>query len=170
MFNDQMLLWIIVEKQLTTKWHTRAESAADTRRYETANHCWKYNHDFDWENKKIMDYETNTTARKIKETIHSFSNNNHINRISHRLPPILFPALKLKGESEVNTSSNQNEKQTTNHKQALFPHRSDTSAQNLRTNHHFLPQILWERFWTKLLQLKLTSKTRIKLFWLQFIA
>ena len=51
---------------------------------------------FDWENKKIMDYETNTTTRKIKETIHSLSNNNHINGISYRLPHIWFPALKLK--------------------------------------------------------------------------
>ena len=56
--------------------------------------------------RKIMDYETNTTTRKIKETIHSLSNNNHINGISYRLQ---FPALELKGGSEVNTSSNQNE-------------------------------------------------------------
>ena len=67
-----------------TKEHTRAVRAADIRRYETADHCWKYSHDFDWENKKIMDYEANTTTRKIKETIHSLSNNNHINGISGR--------------------------------------------------------------------------------------
>ena len=30
-----------------TKAHTRAVRAADTRRYETADHSWKYNHDFD---------------------------------------------------------------------------------------------------------------------------
>ena len=68
-----------------TKEHTRAVRAADIRRYETADHCWKYNHDFDWENKKIMDYEANTATRKIKETIHSLSNNNHINGIPYRL-------------------------------------------------------------------------------------
>ena len=79
-----------------TKEQTRAVRAADTRRYKSANHCWKYNHDFHWENKKIMDYETNTTTRKIKETIHSLSNNSHINGISYRLPHIWFPALKLK--------------------------------------------------------------------------
>ena len=71
-----------------TKEHTTAVRAADTRRYETADHCWKYKHDFDWENKKIMDYEANTTTRKIKETIHSLSNNSHINGISYRLPHI----------------------------------------------------------------------------------
>ena len=75
----------IVER---TKEHTRALRTADTRRYKTADHCWKYNHDFDWENKKIMDYEADTATRKIKKTIHSLSNNNHINGISYRLPHI----------------------------------------------------------------------------------
>ena len=100
-----------------TKEHIRAVRAAGTRRYETADHCWKYNHDFDWENKKIMDYKANTTTRKIKETIHSLCNNNHINRILCRLPNTWFPALKLKGGSEINTPSNQNE-ETNNQSQA----------------------------------------------------
>ena len=108
-----------------TKEHTRAVRAADTRRYETAYHCWKYNHDFDWENKKIMDYEANTTTRKIKETIHTLNNNNHINGISYRLPHILFPALKLKKQTHHPIRM---KKQTTNHKQAMFTRRSDTSA------------------------------------------
>ena len=64
-----------------------------------------------------MDYEANTTTRKIKETIHSLSNNNHINGISYRLPHIWFPALKLKGGSEENTPSNRNE-ETNNQSQA----------------------------------------------------
>ena len=64
-----------------TKEHTRAVRAADTRRYETSDHYWKYNHDFDWVNKIIINYEANTTTRKVKETIHSLSNNNHINGI-----------------------------------------------------------------------------------------
>ena len=73
-----------------TEEHTRAVRAADTRRYETADHCWKYNHDLDWENKKIIDYETNTTTRKIKETIHLLSNDNHINGISTELKVGIF--------------------------------------------------------------------------------
>ena len=37
-----------------TKEHTRAVRAADTRRYDTADHVqsWKYNHDFDWKTRK----------------------------------------------------------------------------------------------------------------------
>ena len=53
----------------------------------------------------------------VKETIHSLSNNDHINGISYTLSHIWFPALKLKGGSEVNTSSNQNE-ETNNQPQA----------------------------------------------------
>ena len=49
------------------------------------------------------------------------SNNNHISGISYHM-------WKLKVGSEVNTSSNQNEETYNNHKQALFPHRSGTSA------------------------------------------
>ena len=48
-------------------------------------------------------------TRKMKGTIHSLSNNNHINGISYRVPHIWFPALKFKGGLEVNTSSNPNE-------------------------------------------------------------
>ena len=65
-----------------------------------------------------MDYEANTATRKIEETIHSLSNNNHMDGISYRLPHIWFPALKLKGGSEVNTSFNQNEE--TNNQNDLF--------------------------------------------------
>ena len=66
---------------------------------------------------KKLDYETNITTRKIKETIHSFSNDNYINGISYRFPHIWFPALKRKGGPKVNTSSNQNE-ETSNQSQA----------------------------------------------------
>ena len=43
------------------------------------------------------------------KTVHSLSNNNHVNGIPYRLAHIWFPALILKGGSEANTSSNQNE-------------------------------------------------------------
>ena len=43
-----------------------------------------------------------------QEKLKKQCNDNHINGISYRLPHISFPALKLKGGLEVNTSSNQN--------------------------------------------------------------
>ena len=48
-----------------------------------------------------MDYEASTTTWNITETIHSLSNNNHINGISYGLPHIWFPAQKFKGGSEI---------------------------------------------------------------------
>ena len=61
---------------------------------EIADHSWKLDHKFDWENKIIIDREQNWRVRKIKETIHSISDKNHINSISYSLPEIWLPALK----------------------------------------------------------------------------
>ena len=41
-----------------------------------ADHNWKIDHKFDWENKIIIDREQNWRVRKIKETIHSISDKN----------------------------------------------------------------------------------------------
>ena len=59
-----------------------------------ANHSWKLDHKFDWENKITIDREQNWRVRKIKETIHSISDKNHINSISYSLPEIWLLALK----------------------------------------------------------------------------
>ena len=41
-----------------------------SKRSHTAEHCWKYNHGFDWEHKKVLDFEKNWKTRTIKEAIH----------------------------------------------------------------------------------------------------
>ena len=66
----------------------------DVDKNEIADHSWKLDHKFDWENKIIIDREQNWRVRKIKETIHSISDKNHINSISYSLPEIWLPALK----------------------------------------------------------------------------
>ena len=38
-----------------------------SKRSHTAEHCWKYNHDFHWEHKKVLDVEKNWKTRTIKE-------------------------------------------------------------------------------------------------------
>ena len=62
-----------------------------SKRSHTAEHCWKYNHDFDWEHKKILDFEKNWKTRTIKEAIYSEENEHHINGISFKLPNIWKP-------------------------------------------------------------------------------
>ena len=54
---------------------------------------------------------------KLKKQLILSAITDHINGIPDRLPHIWFPALKLKGGSEVNTSPNQNE-ETNNQSQA----------------------------------------------------
>ena len=75
------------------KEHARAVKTGDVDKNEIADHCWKNDHRFNWENKAIIDRELNSVSRKIKETIHSIADKNSINSISYGLPDIWLPAL-----------------------------------------------------------------------------
>ena len=48
--------------------HITAIKSASKKSY-TAEHCWKYNHDFDWKHKKVLDFEKNWKTRTIKDSI-----------------------------------------------------------------------------------------------------
>ena len=56
-----------------------------SKRSHAAEHCWKYNPDFDWEHKKVL---KNWKTRTIKEAIYSGGNEHHINGIFFKLPNI----------------------------------------------------------------------------------
>ena len=56
-----------------------------SKKSHTTEHCWKYNHDFDWKRKKVLDFEKNWKTRTIKESIYS-RNEHHINGVSFKLP------------------------------------------------------------------------------------
>ena len=73
--------------------HERAVRNGDLEKNKIAHHCWTSDHRFNFDNKTIIDRETNMTTRKIKETIHSISDPNHINSISYELADIWLPAL-----------------------------------------------------------------------------
>ena len=60
----------------------------DCEKKEIAEHCWEANHNFSWDQKKVTDRESRLIPRKIKETIHSLKNHNHISKISYMLPEI----------------------------------------------------------------------------------
>ena len=38
-----------------------------SKKSHTAEHCWKSNHDFDWEHKKVLDFEKNWKTRTVRE-------------------------------------------------------------------------------------------------------
>ena len=73
--------------------HIKAIKPA-SKKSHTAEHCWKYNHDFDWKHKKVLDLEKNWKTRTIKESIYSEENEHHINGISFKLPNIWKPILR----------------------------------------------------------------------------
>ena len=52
---------------------------------EIAKHCWEADQNFSWDQKKVLDRESILIPRKIKETIHSLKNPNHINKTSYML-------------------------------------------------------------------------------------
>ena len=74
--------------------HKRSVRNCDCDRNEIAKNCCEADHNSNWDQKKVIDRESRLIPRKIKETIHSFKNPNHINNISYMLPEIWFPNLR----------------------------------------------------------------------------
>ena len=81
--------------------HITANKSA-SKKSHTAEHCWKYSHDFNWEHKNILDFEKNWKTRTIKESIYSEENEHHINGISFKLPNIWEPILQENKAKENN--------------------------------------------------------------------
>ena len=64
------------------------------RNCDCGKHRWEADHNFSLNRKKVIDREIRLISRKIKETIHSLENPNHINKISYILLEIWFPNLR----------------------------------------------------------------------------
>ena len=50
----------------------------DCKMKEIVKHWWEADHNFSWDQKKVADRESMLISGKIKETIHSLKNPNHI--------------------------------------------------------------------------------------------
>ena len=117
--------------------HISAVRKADTKRYETADHCWKFNHDFNWTENKVLGHELNTTIRKIKETIHSIKTKNCINGISCTW----LPETKVKHDENTQTENNHQNSPDRVHQGPQFqkpaknflmcPHRSEFNTHTI---------------------------------------
>ena len=71
--------------------HKRSLRNYDCEKNESIKHCWEADQNFSWYQKNVVDRESRLIPRKIKETIHSLKNPNHINKISYMLPEIWLP-------------------------------------------------------------------------------
>ena len=74
--------------------HKRPVRNCDCDKNKIAKHCWEADHNFNWDQKKVVERECRLIPRKIKETIHSLKNLNYINKISYMLPEIWLPNLR----------------------------------------------------------------------------
>ena len=74
--------------------HKRSVRNCDCDKNEIAKHCWEPDHNFSWDQRKVVDRESRLIPGKIKETMHSLKNPNHISKISYMLPEIWLPNLR----------------------------------------------------------------------------
>ena len=72
--------------KLSSNEHKRSVRNCDCKKNKIAKHCWEADNNFSWDQKNILDRENSLIPRKIKETIYSLKNPNHINKISYMLP------------------------------------------------------------------------------------
>ena len=76
--------------------HKRSVTNCGCDTNEIAKHCWQADYNFSWDQKKVIDRESRLIPIKMKETIHSLKNPNHISKISYILPEIWLPNLHPK--------------------------------------------------------------------------
>ena len=74
--------------------HKRAVRNAGTSKNEIADHSSTKDHQFNWNENKIIDQEKGWITRKIEETIHSINNDKHINSTYYNLADIWLPSGK----------------------------------------------------------------------------
>ena len=74
--------------KLRSNEHERSVRNCDCDKNKIAKHCWEADHNFNWDQKKIVDRENRLIPRKIKETMHYLKNPNQIKKISYMLPEI----------------------------------------------------------------------------------
>ena len=56
------------------------DSEKKTKTNEITKHCWEADHNFHWDQKKVIDRKSRLIPRKIKETIHSLKNFNPLTK------------------------------------------------------------------------------------------
>ena len=71
--------------------HKRSVRNCHCDKNEITKHCCEADHNFNWDQKKLIDSESRLIPGKIKETIHSLKNPNQTNKICSMLPEIWLP-------------------------------------------------------------------------------
>ena len=72
----------------------RSATNCDCEKNEIKKHCLEVDHNFSWDQKKVVDRESRLITKKIKETIYSLKTPNHIKKISYILPEVWLSNLQ----------------------------------------------------------------------------
>ena len=71
--------------------HKKSVGNCNSDKNEISKHCWEADPNFNWYQKKVIDRESTLIPRKIKETINSFKNPNHVNKTFYMLRQMWLP-------------------------------------------------------------------------------
>ena len=72
----------------------RSVKNCDRGKNEIVKLCWEAYHEFSWDQKKVVEKECRLIPGKIKETIHSLRNLNHVKKNFNMLPETWLPDLR----------------------------------------------------------------------------
>ena len=92
-FSIFILITLAIPDKSRSDEHKRSVRNCDCDKNEIAKRCWEADHNFNWDQKKVIDRENRFIPTNIKETIHYLKNPNQINKISYMLPEIWLPNL-----------------------------------------------------------------------------
>ena len=68
--------------------NTKDLSRTDNEKNEIAKYCREADHNFSWDQKKVVDSDRKSILRKIKEIRHYLRTPNNFNKSSYMLPEI----------------------------------------------------------------------------------
>ena len=88
--------WSLTLRSAFAFWSIPKTSArnCDCEKNEIAKHCWEADHNFSWDQKEVVDRKSMLIPTKIKGTIHSLKNPNHISKVSNMFAEIRLPYLR----------------------------------------------------------------------------
>ena len=88
--------WIQTLFKTAFRWTQKVVRNCDCEKNETAKSCWEADSKFSWDQEKVPNRKSRLVLRKMKETIHSLKNRNHVNKISYiiSLSEIWLPSLR----------------------------------------------------------------------------
>ena len=117
---------------------------------DAEEHCWRCNQDFDWEHKKVHNFEKKLKTRTIKDAVYSEENWHHINGIPFKLPNMWKPILRESKVKQRKQPPKLQHHRTESIKvcQQVWLHRSATKVNQLKTTLKYFDPLRTHKYLT----------------------